>query len=149
MRRTIIFLATVLYCLSCNKSSPDVKNKNPINYQEMFEALKIESDIQYNYIEVINNNPSGRSGTIVFSLKDSSITESYNSTVIKDYFRLDSLQTYVCKFENLGRNKYKNEESLFINNARKAISFVNGKTMISFDSISNGSYYYYQFLINK
>lgn len=137
----------MLYCLSCNKSSTEVKNNNPINYQEMFDALKIASDIQYQYTEVINNKPSGRSGTLVFSLKDTSITETYNSTVIKDYFRLDSLQAYVCKFENLGRNKYKNGESLFINNARKAISFVNGKTMVSFDSISNGSYYFYQYLI--
>jgi hypothetical protein len=143
-----MFLAVIFFCFSCTKSSVDSKER-PSNYQEMFKALKIETDVQYNYTEVINNRLTGHSGTIILSLKDTSITESYNSNIIKDHFRLDSFQAYTCKLVNFGRNKYKNNECLFINNARKAISFVNGTTMISFDSISNGSYFYYQYLITK
>lgn len=143
-----IFLAILLFCFSCKKISVDSKER-PSNYQEMFIALNLEPDVQYKYTEVINNHLTGRSGTIILSLKDTSITELYNSSIIKDHFRIDSFQAYTCKLVNYGRNKYKNNECLFINNARNAISYVNGITRVSFDSISNGSYYYYQYLITR
>lgn len=143
-----IYLVILFFCFSCNKQ-PVNGNKKPGNYLEMFEALKIEADVPYHYVEVINNQQTGQSGTIVLSLKDTSITEFYNSNTIKDHFKLDSFQAYACNLVNYGRNKYKNNECLFINNARKAISHVNGRTMISFDSISNGSYYYFQYLITR
>lgn len=139
----------LLFCFACNK--PNSAEEKPIstNYEEMFAELKIKFNTPYKYTEIINNRATGNSGTIKFSLADTSFTEIFNSIVTKDYFRLDSFQAYTCRFLNFGRDKYPINQSLLINNARRQLSFVNGRTMISFDSISNGSYYFYQYIIKE
>ncbi len=139
----------LLFCLSCNKPNPGKEKAISTNYEEMFAELKIEFNTNYKYTEIINNRATGNSGIIKFSLPDTSFTEVFNSVVTKDYFRLDSFQAYTCRFQNFGRDKYPSNQSLLINNARRQLSFVNGRTMISFDSISNGSYYFYQYIIKE
>ncbi len=115
----------------------------------MFDALKLKFDVNYNYIELINNYQTGNKGTIQFSLTDTSMVETYNSNFTKDQFRLDSFNIYSSNFESLGRNKYNATKSLFINNAWKSISIVDGVRMVSFGTTSNGSYYFYQYLLSE
>jgi len=77
------------------------------------------------------------------------MVETYNSNVTKDYFRLDSMKAYSAKFESLGRNKYNVNDCLFINTAWQTISYVNGSSMVSFGITTNGSYYFYQYLLYR
>lgn len=141
----------IIFCffsLCCTKKST-APEYIPSTYQDMFIALNLQFDVTYKYVERINNSESGNSGTIKFSLRDTSMTESFNSKVTKDFFRLDSMQAYSAKFENLGFNKYSASESVFINSARQTISFVNGRAMVSFGLQRGGSYYFYQYLFSK
>ena len=142
---TALFL--ICYFLSCNKVDPVQQDFIPINYTEMFAALNLQFDVLYNYVELINNQPTGNRGTIKFILTDTSMVESYNSQTTKDYFRLDSLKSNSAKFESWGRNKYSANNSCFINNAWQSISYVNGSSMVSFGTTSGGSYYFYQYLL--
>jgi hypothetical protein len=149
MPKTKCYLLLAILFFSCYKA-PDIQEPDlPKNYQEMFERLKIQPNVSYRYIESINNKETGNEGLIRFSLKDSSMEETFNNVVTKDYFRLDSFQHYTSKFESFGLNKYNRVQSTFINKAQQKISHVNGVTMVSFNSIENGSYYYYQYLIVK
>ncbi len=148
--KKIFFLpAIIFYCFSCNKETNLKEDVIPGNYQEMFDALKLKFNVNYNYIETINNYQTGNNGTIQFSLADTSMIETYNSNITKDYFRLDSFKAYSADFENFGRNKYNASRSKFINNAWKSISIVNGVRMVSFGTTSNGSYYFYQYLLSE
>ena len=121
----------------------------PGNYVEMFNALNLQFNTTYKYVERINNFETGRNGTIRFSLSDTSMVENFNGKITKDYFRLDSMKTYSAIFVNHGEKKYNVNESLFINTARETISFVNGNSMVSFGVTVNGSYYFYQYLFSK
>ncbi len=147
--KRIIFFSVIIFCFSCNKETTVKKDIIPANYQQMFDALKLKFDVNYNYIEIINNYQTGNNGTIQFSLADTSMIETYNSIVTKDYFRLDSFKAYSSDFVNLGRNKYNATQSKFINNAWKNISIVEGVRMVSFGTTSNGSYYFYQYLLSE
>ncbi len=147
--KRIIFFSVIIFCFSCNKETALKKDIIPANYQEMFDALKLQFNVTYNYIELINNYQTGNKGTIQFSLTDTSMVETYNSSITKDQFRLDSFNIYSSKFESLGRNKYSANKSLFINNAWKSISIVDGVRMVSFGTTSNGSYYFYQYLLSE
>ena len=140
--KRIIFFSVIIFCFSCNKETALKKDIIPGNYQEMFDALKLQFNVTYNYIELINNYQTGNKGTIQFSLTDTSMVETYNSNITKDQFRLDSFKAYSSDFVNLGRNKYSATKSLFINNAWKSISIVDGVRMVSFGTISNGSYFF-------
>ena len=111
--------------------------------------MNLQFNVIYNYVERINNLETGNKGTIKFSLSDTSMTETFNSKVTKDHFRLDSMQAYSAKFENLGFNRYHASESVFINSARQRISFVNGQAMVSFGLTTDGSYYFYQYLLAR
>lgn len=140
----------VLACVACSKELTfPTEDEQPDNYAEMFKALKLEQEVTYNYVELINNSPTGNKGTIKFSLADTSMTETYNNYTIKDHFLLDSLQPYTCKFVNMGLKGYNVHKSVFINNAQQTLSYVNGATMVSFGMVENGSYYYYQYIIKK
>ena len=139
----------VVYVLSCNKPTTTPNDFVPANYSEMFKALNLQFNVTYNYVEMINNHATGNKGTIRFSITDTSMVETYNARTTKDYFRLDSLKPYSAKFESLGMNKYNITQSLFINNARENISFVNGSSMVSFGTVDNGSFYFYQYLLFK
>ncbi len=148
--KKIFFLPAIIFCsFSCNKETAAKNDILPGNYQEMFDALKLKFNVNYNYIETINNYQTGNNGTIQFSLADTSMIETYNSNITKDYFRLDSFKAYSADFENFGRNKYNASRSKFINNAWKSISIVNGVRMVSFGTTSNGSYYFYQYLLSE
>lgn len=149
IKRIIFFSVVICCCFSCNKETTVKKDIIPANYQQMFDALKLRFNVNYNYVELINNYQTGNKGTIQFSLTDTSMTETYNSNVTKDQFRLDSFKVYSSNFESLGRNKYNTAKSLFINNAWKSISIVDGIRMVSFGTISNGSYYFYQYLLSE
>jgi hypothetical protein len=146
--RSLLSIFLILF-LSCDKGVTEKETPVPNNYKEMFTALKIDFNTTYSYTELINNKVTGNKGTIKFSLIDTSFTEDFNSAITKDQFRLDSFKTYTCTFKNLGINRYPSNQSVLINNARRTLSFVNGRTMISFDSITNGSYYYYQYIIKE
>jgi hypothetical protein len=149
IKRIIFFSAIFFYCFSCNKENVSKQDEIPGDYEEMFEALNLQFNVTYNYVEMINNYQTGNKGIIKFSLADTSMIETYNSTITKDYFRLDSFKTYSSTFESLGRNKYNVNNSVFINNAWKSISIVNGVRMVSFGTTSNGSYYFYQYLLSE
>ena len=112
-------------------------------------ALNLRFNKDYHYREVINNTETGNKGKIRFSLTDTSVAETFSGYIVKDKFRLDSFKAYSCQFESMGRKKYNTNISRFINNANKNISFIDGLMMVSFDSIENGSYYYYQYLITE
>lgn len=135
-------------CLGCSKEIKFPEKVYPKDYQEMFEAVKLKFDITYNYVEMINNSYTGNRGTVRFSLSDTSITETFNTYTTKDYFSLDSLEGYTCKFINKGLNRHAANKSVFINNARQTLSYVNNVTMVSFSTISNGSYYYHQYILS-
>jgi hypothetical protein len=147
--KRILSLLLLLSFFSCNKGSTEAENQPPANYMAMLKAVQLQIDVPYQYVEMVNNKATGSKGTIQFSLRDTTMTETYNSTITKDRFRLANFMTYSCDFESLGRGRYNNQDSRLINHGRRTLSRVNGQTMISFDSISNGSYYYYQYLINK
>ena len=144
---TFIFIACMI-SISCNKGNP-APDLIPATYEEMFAAMNLEFNVTYNYVERINNLETGNKGTIKFSLSDTSMTETFNSRVTKDRFRLDSMQAYSAKFENFGFNRYNASESVFINSARERISFVNGHAMVSFGITTSGSYYFYQYLLAR
>ena len=120
-----------------------------MNYVEMFDALKLQFNVTYQYIETVNSQSTGRKGTVRFLLSDTSMVETFNSYVTKDRFRLDSLKAYSAKFENLGRNKYSPSTSVFINNAWQTISHVNDSSMVSFGVTTNGSYYFYKYTLTR
>ena len=151
MRLKIVKFAFLLLCIfcSCTKEPVQTEEVLPKTYGEMFKALNLRFSKDYSYIERINNTETGNKGRIRFSLSDTSIMESFNGYIVKDHFRLDSFQAYSCQFINLGSKKYNTNISRFINNANKNLSFVNGSLMVSFDSIENGSYYYYQYIIKE
>ena len=146
MKSKLIIIALCLLC-SCTKEPQDNQDVLPQNYGEMFRTLNLQLNKEYSFVEKINNAETGNKGKVRFSLKDTSITETFGTYTTKDHFRLDSLKAYSCQFQNLGNKKYNRNTSVFINNARKTLSAVNGLTMVSFDSIENGSYYYYQYII--
>jgi hypothetical protein len=131
----------LLIIFSCNKSDIPIEEL-PVNYTEMFKKLNLEPGISYKYTEIINNTPTGKEGLILFSLSDTTMLESFNNHTIIEHFRLDSLQQYTCRFENMGYNKYNPVQSTFINNAQQKISYINGKTIVSFSLIENGSFYF-------
>jgi hypothetical protein len=134
--------------MSCNKENP-APDHVPSSYEEMFAALNLQFGVTYQYVERINNFETGNKGTIKFSLSDTSMTETFNSVVTKDRFRLDSMKAYSAKFESLGFNKYHPSESVFINSVRQTISFVNSQSMVSYNVTTNGSFYFYQYLLSK
>jgi hypothetical protein len=143
-----ILVIACLISISCNKGNPSPEYV-PSSYQEMFAALHLQFGVTYNYVEWINNSETGNKGTIKFSLSDTSMTETFNSIITKDRFRLDSMKAYSAKFESLGFNKYNPTESVFINSVRQTISFVNSQSMVSFGVTTNGSFYFYQYLLSK
>ncbi|HET9278019.1 MAG TPA: hypothetical protein VFN95_07520 [Flavitalea sp.] len=143
-----LLLAICVLPICCTKADPK-PDKIPSNYEEMFEALHLQFNTTYKYVERINNSETGNHGTIKFSLSDTSMVETFNSRVTKDHFRLDSMMAYSAKFESLGFNKYNATQSVFINSARQSISFVDSLSMVSFGVTTNGSYYYYQYLLSK
>lgn len=119
----------------------------PETYEAMFTALKLKADIPYVYEEVINNQPTGKKGTVVFSLKDTTMTETFNLSTTKEKFRLENFGPYSCNFVNPGVDLHPVNTSVFINRARQTISYVNGRTFISFSYIDRGSYYFNQFIL--
>jgi hypothetical protein len=147
--KRLLSLLLILSFFSCYKDSTNAETPPPANYMAMLKAVKLQTEIPYQYVEMVNNKATGSKGTILFSLRDTTMTETYNSTITKDRFRLNNFLAYSCGFESLGRGKYSNQDSRLINHGRRTLSHVNGQTMISFDSISNGSYYYYQYIITK
>ncbi|RYZ30628.1 MAG: hypothetical protein EOO10_02180 [Chitinophagaceae bacterium] len=151
MKGKIIIAFFFFGCLlsSCYKNSGKTEEVLPTTYTEMFTALNLQQNKEYSYIERVNNAETGNKGKIRFSLSDTSMTETFNGYIVKDKFRLDSFKAYSCQFESLGRKKYNTNISRFINNASKDVSYVNGLMMVNFDSIENGSYYYYQYIIRE
>src|SRR5688572_28884844 len=125
------FVIACFFSICCNKTdlAPDYA---PATYTEMFAALNLQFDVSYKYVERINNFETGNKGTIRFSLSDTSMTETFNSIITKDRFRLDSMKAYSAKFESLGFGKYNTTKSVFINSARETISFVENQAMVSF-----------------
>ena len=148
-KKTLFALLIAYLLCSCNKPAQQTEENLPKNYSEMFAALRLQFNKEYNYVERVNNAETGHKGKIRFALTDTSISETYNGYIVKDYFRLDSFKAYSCQFKNLGLKKHNPNISRFINNANTNISFVNGSMMVSFDSIENGSYYFYQYIIKE
>jgi hypothetical protein len=143
------FLAVVFALAACNKDLQyGHEDKGPRNYEEMFKAVNLVPGVTYTYAEMVNNSPSGKKGTIRFLLNDLSMTETYNSYTTRDHFALDSFQLYGCRFLNKGLGKHDSNKTVFINNAQTKLSRVNNVTMVSFDKLENGSYYYYQYIIS-
>jgi len=147
MRVAIAVLFLVLFC-ACGKTV-EVKEDLPSNYTEMFKVLHLQFNKEYSYVERVNNAEIGHKGKIRFLLSDTSISETDNGYIVKDQFRLESFKVCSYRFLNYGRKKYNPNITHFINNAHSNFSFVNGPVMISLDSIENGSYYYYQYLIKE
>ena len=147
--KRLFFLLILFCCAGCSKEVKFPEKQRPKGYEEMFEAVKLQSDVTYTYKEMINNSYTGNRGTIRFSLSDTSMTETYNNNTTKSYFLLDSLDAYTCKFINKGLNSYDVNRSIFINNARENLSYVNNTTMVSYSTILNGSYYYHQFILSR
>lgn len=141
-------LVIAFFSLSCNKTDP-APDYVPTTYQEMFAALNLQFNVTYKYVERINNFETGNKGTIKFSIFDTSMTETFNSIVTKDHFRLDSMKAYSAKFESLGFGRYNATQSVFINSARQTISFVENQAMVSFGITTNGSYYFHQYLLSR
>ena len=146
--RISAFLFVSFLCF-CSKEPQQNEKNLPNTYGEMFKALNLNFNRDYNYTERINNAETGNKGKIRFSLTDTSITETFNGYIVKDHFRIDSFKAYSCQFKSLGQKKYNPNISRFINNAAKNLSYVNGLMMVSFDSIENGSYYFYQYIIKE
>lgn len=142
------FVLVCLFSVCCSKKDP-APAYVPATYGEMFTALNLQFNVTYNYVERVNNSETGNKGTIKFSLSDTSMTETFNSVVTKDHFRLDSLKAYSAKFESLGFKRYNTTQSLFINSASETISFVNNQTMVSFGVTTNGSYYFHQYILSR
>lgn len=151
MKGKIVIAFFFFGCLlsACFKNSGKTEEVLPMTYTEMFTALNLQQNKEYHYTEMVNNAETGNKGKIRFSLTDTSITETFNGYIVKDRFRLDSFKAYSCRFESLGRKKYNTSISRFINNAYQNISNVNGVMMVSFDSIENGSYFFYQYIIKE
>ena len=147
--KLFLVIVSMGFLYSCNKSPQTKEEVLPGNYNEMFKALNLQFNRDYSYTERVNNAETGNKGKIRFSLMDTSITETFNGYIVHDKFRLDSFKAYSCRFESFGRKKYNTNITRFINNATQNISFVNGSKMISFDSIENGSYYFYQYIIKE
>ena len=142
------FAIACFFSVCCNKTDP-APDYVPATYGEMFAALNLQFNVTYHYVERVNNSETGNKGTIKFSLFDTSMTETFNSVVTKDHFRLDSMKAYSAKFESLGFSRYNTTQSRFINSARETISFVENKTMVSFGVTTNGSYYFHQYILSR
>jgi hypothetical protein len=153
---TIAGIILLLAAISCKKESKKDEQKVPTTYTEMFSSLGLQFNKEYRYEEwhTYNENGTGwaftnRSGTILFNLADTSMTEKYKGFTTKDGFRLLNFFTDRCAFESLGYKKYDTTKSVFIATAWQNLSINNGQAAVGWSTKYNGVYSAYQLKVIK